>query len=39
MSLNGTVWVPIGPSPMKETSEDNGLVTTVAVNPNNSIAI
>lgn len=39
MSLNGTVWVPIGPSPMRETSEDNGLVTTVAVNPNNSNVI
>ena len=37
MSLNGTVWAPIGPSPMKEGSnEDNGLVTSIAVNPNNS---
>jgi hypothetical protein len=37
MSLNGVVWVPIGPSPMIEpTSQDNGLVTTIAVNPNNS---
>ncbi|HEY6313755.1 MAG TPA: choice-of-anchor D domain-containing protein [Streptosporangiaceae bacterium] len=36
MSLNGTVWVPIGPSPMNEgSSEDNGLVTAIAVNPNN----
>ncbi len=36
MSLNGTVWVPIGPSPMQEGSgQDNGLVTTIAVNPAN----
>ena len=34
MSLNGTVWVPIGPSPMQEGSgQDNGLVTAIAVNP------
>ena len=40
MSLNGTVWAPIGPSPMKEGSgEDNGLVTTIAVNPNNTSVI
>jgi hypothetical protein len=36
MSLNGTVWSPIGPSPMTEGSrQDNGLVTAIAVNPNN----
>ena len=36
MSLNGSVWVPIGPSPMLEGGgTDNGLVTCVAVNPNN----
>ena len=36
MSLNGTVWTPIGPSPMSEGSgRDNGLVTSIAVNPNN----
>jgi len=36
MSLNGTVWVPIGPSPMAESgTQDNGLVTAIAVNPNN----
>lgn len=36
MSLNGTVWVPIGPSPMDEGGgQDNGLVTAIAVNPNN----
>ena len=39
MSLAGTVWVPIGPSPMKESTEDNGLVTTIAVNPNNTSVI
>jgi ASPM-SPD-2-Hydin domain-containing protein len=40
VSLNGTVWVPIGPSPLKEGSgEDNGLVTAVAVNPNNNNVI
>ncbi|MBV9363047.1 MAG: choice-of-anchor D domain-containing protein [Solirubrobacterales bacterium] len=37
MSLNGTVWAPIGPSPMKENGgRDNGLVTAIAVNPNNT---
>ena len=37
MSLKGTVWGPIGPSPINEpTSSDNGLVTCVAVNPNNT---
>jgi hypothetical protein len=40
MSLNGTVWAPIGPSPMNEGSgEDNGLVTAIAVNPNNNNVI
>jgi hypothetical protein len=40
MSLNGTVWSPIGPSPMTEGSrQDNGLVTAIAVNPNNSSVI
>ena len=37
MSLNGTVWAPIGPSPMKEgTGEDSGLATVIAVHPTNS---
>ena len=37
MSLNGTVWAPIGPSPMSENGgQDNGLVTSIAVNPNNT---
>jgi photosystem II stability/assembly factor-like uncharacterized protein len=36
MSLKGTVWAPIGPSPMREgTGEDNGLVTAIAVHPTN----
>ena len=38
MSLNGTVWAPIGPSPMYDTAPSlnyNGLVTAIAVNPNN----
>ncbi|MGC2163853.1 MAG: choice-of-anchor D domain-containing protein [Silvibacterium sp.] len=40
MSLKGTVWAPIGPSPITEGSnQDNGLVTTIAVNPNNSSII
>jgi hypothetical protein len=34
MSLKGTVWAPIGPSPLQETSsQDNGLVTAIAVDP------
>jgi hypothetical protein len=37
MSLNGSVWAPIGPSPMSEGGgQDNGLVTAIAVNPNNT---
>jgi hypothetical protein len=37
MSLKGTVWAPIGPSPMNEGGgNDNGLVTTIAVNPDNN---
>jgi Abnormal spindle-like microcephaly-assoc'd, ASPM-SPD-2-Hydin len=36
MSLNGTVWTPIGPSPMSEAStQDNGLVTAIAPHPYN----
>jgi photosystem II stability/assembly factor-like uncharacterized protein len=34
MSLKGTVWTPIGPSPITEGSApDNGLVTAIAPNP------
>jgi hypothetical protein len=41
MSLTGTVWAPIGPSPMNEggSGGDNGLVTAIAVNPNNPSVI
>jgi hypothetical protein len=36
MSLNGTVWAPVGPSPIAEnTTSDNGMVTAIAVSPNN----
>ena len=36
MSLNGTVWAPIGPSPIDQGAiSANGLVTAIAVNPNN----
>jgi photosystem II stability/assembly factor-like uncharacterized protein len=36
MSLSGTVWIPVGPSPVAEnTTADNGMVTAIAVNPNN----
>ncbi len=36
MSIVGTVWRPIGPSPIAEGgNQDNGLVTVIAVNPNN----
>ena len=34
MSLKGTVWTPIGPSPITEgPSPDNGMVTAIAPNP------
>jgi hypothetical protein len=40
VSLNGTVWTPIGPSPILESGKpDNGMVTAIAVNPNNSNVI
>ena len=36
MSLKGTVWAPIGPSPMQlPSSQDNGLVSVIAVDPDN----
>lgn len=36
MSLNGTTWVPIGPSPINQGAiTANGQVTAIAVNPNN----
>ena len=40
MSLNGTVWAARGPSPMGEGSrQDNGLVSAIAVNPNDPSVI
>jgi photosystem II stability/assembly factor-like uncharacterized protein len=39
MSLNGTAWTPIGPSPIKNGQngvDANGQVTAIAVHPNNS---
>jgi hypothetical protein len=37
MGLNGTAWSPIGPSPIAEGgTNDNGLVSSIAVNPHNS---
>ncbi len=36
MSLKGTVWAPMGPSPISENgNQDNGLVSAIAVNPYN----
>ena len=35
MSLSGTVWAPIGPSPIAQGGrQDNGLTTAIAINPN-----
>jgi hypothetical protein len=40
MSLKGTVWAPIGPSPIAEnTLQANGLTTAIAINPNNANVI
>src|SRR5215469_193948 len=40
MSLNGTVWAARGPSPMGEGSrQDNGLVSAIAINPNDPSVI
>jgi hypothetical protein len=40
MSLKGTTWIPVGPSPIQEgASQANGLVTSIAVNPNNANVI
>jgi len=36
VTLNGSVWLPVGPSPVAEGStNDNGMVTSIAFNPNN----
>jgi hypothetical protein len=40
MSLTGTTWAAIGPDPITEgTSNANGLVTSIAINPNNASVI
>lgn len=40
MSLTGTVWAPIGPSPMSQGGrQDNGLTTAIAINPNDGNVI
>jgi photosystem II stability/assembly factor-like uncharacterized protein len=35
MSLKGTVWAPIGPSPLQGNIDVNGQVTSIAVSPSN----
>ena len=36
MTLNGTAWAPIGPSPINSGGNpDNGMVSSIAINPNN----
>lgn len=40
MALKGTVWTPIGPSPLSEVgNQDNGLVSSIAIHPFNSNVI
>ena len=40
MSLNGTAWAPIGPSPISQgASAVNGLVSAIAVHPANSSVV
>ena len=34
MTLVGTVWKPIGPSPIASGRDDNGLISAIAINPN-----
>ena len=34
MTLVGTVWKPIGPSPIGSGRDDNGLISAIAINPN-----
>jgi hypothetical protein len=37
VTLTGTVWAPIGPSPLGQAGrQDNGVTTAIAINPNNS---
>lgn len=35
MAIVGTVWAPLGPSPIAGSRQDNGMVCAIAVNPNN----
>ncbi len=36
MTIRGSVWLPIGPSPIAQAGrQDNGLTSAIAVNPNN----
>jgi photosystem II stability/assembly factor-like uncharacterized protein len=40
MTLTGTVWAPIGPSPIAQGGrQDNGLTTAIAINPNDGNVI
>lgn len=40
MTLTGTVWAPIGPSPISQGGrQDNGLTTAIAINPSNGNVI
>ena len=35
MTVQGTVWQPVGPSPIDAGREDNGTVTCIVVHPSN----
>jgi hypothetical protein len=39
VTLRGTVWAPIGPSPIAAGRQDNGLVSAIAINPNDGNVI
>jgi photosystem II stability/assembly factor-like uncharacterized protein len=40
VSLSGTVWTPIGPSPISQAArQDNGLTSSIAINPNDGDVI
>lgn len=40
MTLTGTVWAPIGPSPIAQSGrQDNGLVSSIVINPNDANVI
>lgn len=40
MTLNGTAWTPIGPSPILESGNaDNGMVSSIAIHPHNADVI